>query len=383
MTLPLSGPLSLGNIQAEFGGSNPISFNEYYKNGPYVRPYSIAPNVPTIGPISISNFYGAEVSTPPAVTWSTSPIQYMMPNQVYGLQLIAINAVTYSITSGSLPTGLTMSSSGLISGTPTGSTTTVTITATSIYNVAVPQTFTFTVLQLYTTTYTSDAIITLPPSFNPGTLTVSLYAGGGGGGGGPDRFGSGYPGYAGFIVNGNIRGAVPGDSLIVAIGGGGYGGYDGNFAVGGAGGTSNYGYPGGDGGRSGPSGTSGSGGGGGAATVLLLNGLPVAVAGGGGGGGGAGQYSSGIPNDGIGGASTLSGENGQWKGGDGGGGGGGGGGLYGGLGGPTSGGDDGAYSGQRGNSLVPIGGLLLSGSNGGGWNNGNGGPGSATISYYA
>ena len=27
--------------------------------------------------------------------------------------------------------------------------------------------------------------------------------------------------------------------------------------------------------------------------------------------------------------------------------------------------------------------VLLSGSNGGGWNNGNGGPGSATISYYA
>lgn len=33
MTLPASGALSFANIQTEFGGSNPISLSEYYKNG--------------------------------------------------------------------------------------------------------------------------------------------------------------------------------------------------------------------------------------------------------------------------------------------------------------------------------------------------------------
>lgn len=33
MTLPASGTLSFSQIQTEFGGSNPISFSEYYKNG--------------------------------------------------------------------------------------------------------------------------------------------------------------------------------------------------------------------------------------------------------------------------------------------------------------------------------------------------------------
>jgi len=33
MTLPSSGPLSLSDIQGEFGGSNPISLSEYYAGG--------------------------------------------------------------------------------------------------------------------------------------------------------------------------------------------------------------------------------------------------------------------------------------------------------------------------------------------------------------
>ena len=59
MTLPLTGPLSLTDIQAEFGGTDTISLSEYYKGGPYVHTYSLAPNVPTSGPIAISDFYGA------------------------------------------------------------------------------------------------------------------------------------------------------------------------------------------------------------------------------------------------------------------------------------------------------------------------------------
>lgn len=60
MTLPTSGPLSLSDIQGEFGGSNPISLNEYYAGGGLVPAGTTGTNgaVPSSGTISISNFYG-------------------------------------------------------------------------------------------------------------------------------------------------------------------------------------------------------------------------------------------------------------------------------------------------------------------------------------
>ena len=50
MALPTSGPLSLDDIQAEFGGSNPIGINEYY---------GAAAGIPASGTIAINDFYGA------------------------------------------------------------------------------------------------------------------------------------------------------------------------------------------------------------------------------------------------------------------------------------------------------------------------------------
>ena len=38
MTLQASGAIDFGQIQAEFGGSNPIGISEYYKGGSYVNP---------------------------------------------------------------------------------------------------------------------------------------------------------------------------------------------------------------------------------------------------------------------------------------------------------------------------------------------------------
>lgn len=60
MTLPTSGPLTLANIQSEFGGSNPISLNEYYAGGAYVPAGTSGTYgaVPSSGAISIRNFYG-------------------------------------------------------------------------------------------------------------------------------------------------------------------------------------------------------------------------------------------------------------------------------------------------------------------------------------
>lgn len=60
MTLPTSGALSLADIQAEFGGSNPIGLSEYYAGGAYVPAGTSGTNgaVPSSGTISIWNFYG-------------------------------------------------------------------------------------------------------------------------------------------------------------------------------------------------------------------------------------------------------------------------------------------------------------------------------------
>jgi len=56
MTLPTSN-LSFSAIQAEFGGSNPISLSEYYKGGSYVNANTVG-SIPTSGAISLSQFLG-------------------------------------------------------------------------------------------------------------------------------------------------------------------------------------------------------------------------------------------------------------------------------------------------------------------------------------
>ena len=71
MALPSSGPLSLSDIQAEFGGTNPISLSEYYKGGAFVLTTDFAPNVPTSGTIKISDFYGARKTTQTTLTFNT------------------------------------------------------------------------------------------------------------------------------------------------------------------------------------------------------------------------------------------------------------------------------------------------------------------------
>lgn len=60
MTIAASGAISFSDLQTEFGGSNPISLNEYYVGGSNV-PSGIGgfnPNsIPSSGTISMSQFY--------------------------------------------------------------------------------------------------------------------------------------------------------------------------------------------------------------------------------------------------------------------------------------------------------------------------------------
>lgn len=64
MALQGSGAISLGDVQTEFGGSNPISISEYY---------GVDTGVPGSGTISLSDFYGTSNVdvTPDAITWGT------------------------------------------------------------------------------------------------------------------------------------------------------------------------------------------------------------------------------------------------------------------------------------------------------------------------
>ena len=183
------------------------------------------------------------------------------------------------------------------------------------------------------------------------SITAHIW-GGGGGGGGNDAFSRGGVGSPGLYNTLSFT-ASAGDTLEVAVGQRGAGGI-GDLPRGPLGGDGGVGRTnidsnstlslnGGKGGRAGLGGASGAGGGGGGASVVILNGTPILIAGGGGGGGGAGIFRAFNPDASIGnnviGAtpSDYRGMNGKNKIGDGGGGGAGGGGYPGGTGGQTNG----------------------------------------------
>lgn len=68
MALTSSGQLKFSEIQTEFGGSNPISFSEYYSGGTIIAASlgftgRVITNVPATGMIKVSNFYSAAKGT--------------------------------------------------------------------------------------------------------------------------------------------------------------------------------------------------------------------------------------------------------------------------------------------------------------------------------
>lgn len=73
MALPSSGPLAFTNIQTEFGGTNPIGLNEYYRGGPYVPSGPSTATIPTAGTIAANNFYGTSrrISVPLTISSPT------------------------------------------------------------------------------------------------------------------------------------------------------------------------------------------------------------------------------------------------------------------------------------------------------------------------
>lgn len=67
MTTP-TGPIGLGHVQTEFGGSNPISLSEYYRGGAYVNSATAAGTsgvqIATSGAIRLGDFRAVTAAMP-------------------------------------------------------------------------------------------------------------------------------------------------------------------------------------------------------------------------------------------------------------------------------------------------------------------------------
>jgi hypothetical protein len=70
---------------------------------------------------AVSNVYNITIKSPsePPVFYTTSPLTNGVVGQPYSVQIVASNAPVFSLFSGSLPTGLGLTVSGLVTGTPT------------------------------------------------------------------------------------------------------------------------------------------------------------------------------------------------------------------------------------------------------------------------
>lgn len=71
MALQSTGAISLNDVQTEFGGSNPIGINEYYRGGSNVPDTPANSSIPTSGTIAMDDFYGGDSTPPPPATTYT------------------------------------------------------------------------------------------------------------------------------------------------------------------------------------------------------------------------------------------------------------------------------------------------------------------------
>lgn len=295
MALQSSGPISLNDIQTEFGGSNPIAIDEYY---------GVATGVPASGAISFDDFYGTSAVIPPGEDVFTTPgtFSWTAPAGITSVCVVAVGAGGGGGSSSSRCGG---SGGGLawrnnITVVP-GNSYTVVVGAGGGANTAGGDTYFDTTSTVRghggpgggTSTTQAGGSFTQGGGADGGggvgggTTGRSLHAHGGGGAGG-------YTGAGGDAVNNNTGEA--------GAGGGGAAGNDGGGSSsdrgGGGGGTGIYGE--GANGQPTGTGTSGSGGGGGSpASGTGTNGGNESAGGNGGfPGGGGGQRSSGSPGSG-------------------------------------------------------------------------------------
>ena len=176
----------------------------------------------------------------PVIT-SSSPLPGFTNGVAYSNQLVATDdlstsAITWTITSGSLPSGLSLSTAGVISGT-TATTTNVTFTvaATDADGGQTTKIFSLPFSPIGGTLYQTVGTYTWTVPANVTLIDVVAVGGGGGGGAGN----SGHAGAGGGLGWKNNIAVTPGQTYTVVVGGG--GNQSGNSSsVGGDGGTSYF-----------------------------------------------------------------------------------------------------------------------------------------------
>lgn len=103
MSLPSSGPISFVDLQAEYGGANPIALNEYYSGGAYVGPNTSGSNgaIPPSGQLSIDKFRGSAGSVLGGARWTFQTLTYPLETGLLGVDNASglINIGTYLHTS--------------------------------------------------------------------------------------------------------------------------------------------------------------------------------------------------------------------------------------------------------------------------------------------
>ena len=269
MTIPSSGPLSLSDIQTEFGGSNPISLSEYYAGGANVPSGTTGDSgaIPSSGTISMGQFYGASNRVAITLTISANTNGYNIFNNRGGTYVAGISDVTlvnnaniYSTSGVALDTGtgwtagdtITIDNNALIvghggDGGVGGNVGTT--SATSAGTAGGAGSTAFNLQYNITLDNTGGTISGGSGGGGGGGSSVvgeavkggTNYYGGTGGGGGAGRAsaGGGAAG-GGSSQNGTTFGSAGNASSITALGTGGAGGTNttpGSHAIGGAGGN--------------------------------------------------------------------------------------------------------------------------------------------------
>lgn len=94
MPLQSSGQISLNDVQTEFGGTNPINIDEYYRGGSLVPNTPTNSNIPTSGTIAMDDFYGGTAGGPASYNVS-----------VNNTSINEGNATTVTVTTANVPNG--------------------------------------------------------------------------------------------------------------------------------------------------------------------------------------------------------------------------------------------------------------------------------------
>ena len=120
MVLQTSGAISLNDIQGEFGGSNPININEYYRGGANVPDTAANSGIPTSGTISLDDFYGGDATLPtPTGTFSAANFTSKV-NAIRNVRYTS-NSLTLTVTNGPITVTVSGTGSPLIQKNSTGS----------------------------------------------------------------------------------------------------------------------------------------------------------------------------------------------------------------------------------------------------------------------